>query len=151
MRARDIKWGALDLVISVSGEPCIHVFKESSTPSLLFIKPVFPHGREKFWGGSVNFSDSDEKKQDLKISKEPELIIYGTKPLLSYYLPTSSEVSFNIYNILGQNVLTLNEGKRDEGWHKLIITNLHLQSGIYFIRFQTRSQSITKKFMILKR
>jgi len=34
-----------------------HVFKESSTASVLSITPVFPRGGEKFFGGSVRFID----------------------------------------------------------------------------------------------
>jgi hypothetical protein len=34
-----------------------HVFKESSTPSSLIIRPVFPRGGEKFFGGAVRFID----------------------------------------------------------------------------------------------
>jgi hypothetical protein len=34
-----------------------HVFKESSTASSLAIRPVFPRGGEKFYGGSVRFID----------------------------------------------------------------------------------------------
>ncbi|MEO0225958.1 MAG: FG-GAP-like repeat-containing protein [candidate division WOR-3 bacterium] len=33
----------------------VRVFKEGSTPTALTIKPVFPRGGERFWGGSVRF------------------------------------------------------------------------------------------------
>ncbi len=35
----------------------IRFFKETSTPDTLYIKPIHPHGYEKFYAGSVNFID----------------------------------------------------------------------------------------------
>ncbi|HIE05484.1 MAG TPA: VCBS repeat-containing protein [bacterium (Candidatus Stahlbacteria)] len=35
----------------------IHVYKESSTPSVLSINPINPHGREHFYSGSIQFID----------------------------------------------------------------------------------------------
>ncbi|RKX69280.1 hypothetical protein DRP53_08675 [candidate division WOR-3 bacterium] len=35
----------------------IHVYKESSTPSQLSIKPIRPRGRERYYSGSIHFID----------------------------------------------------------------------------------------------
>ncbi len=35
----------------------IHAYKETTIPESLFIKPVFPRGRERFFAGSVHFID----------------------------------------------------------------------------------------------
>ena len=70
-------------------------------------------------------------------------------------LPKTSHVTIQVYNILGQEVLTLIDEKKDAG-HYLIIWNGRdendrgLASGVYFCLMKAQDFVQSKKMMILK-
>jgi len=67
-----------------------------------------------------------------------------------YTIPTNSDVKVEIFNVLGQKVMTLVDGKQLAGEHKATFNAKNLSSGIYFYRLKAGSFSQTRKMMLVK-
>jgi hypothetical protein len=69
---------------------------------------------------------------------------------IKFELPTHSFVSINVYNVLGQLVVTLVNEEKQGGTYNIMFDASHLSSGVYFYRIQTKSFIETKKFILLR-
>jgi hypothetical protein len=69
---------------------------------------------------------------------------------ISYSLPNAGNVTLEVYNVLGQKVMTLVDGQMDAGVHIVEFDGSNLASGMYFYRIDTESFSETKKMVMLK-
>jgi hypothetical protein len=80
---------------------------------------------------------------------------FNPETKISYYLPKTCEVKLVIYNILGQNIRTLFDGRQDAGmqtlsWDGRDNHGVQQSSGIYFYRlqaddfYQARKMTLTK-------
>ncbi len=88
---------------------------------------------------------------------ENQLVLYQNFPNpfngvtnVSYYLPDKSEVVFNVYDVLGREVVKMNRGTEVRGYHKFSFSNENLASGVYFYRITAGEYSQIRKMMILK-
>ncbi len=68
----------------------------------------------------------------------------------SFALPKAGEVSLRIFNLLGQEVVTLVHGMRSAGMHAVTFDGSTLPSGIYFYRLQAGNFVQTQKMLLLK-
>jgi len=85
---------------------------------------------------------------------------FNPSTTLSWQLPEASEVTVEIYNSLGQRLLTLVDEKQTAGNHQIIWDarsegNAELSSGIYFIRMQAigtsgNTFSTSRKALLLR-
>jgi hypothetical protein len=74
---------------------------------------------------------------------------------IRYALPERAYVRLEVYNLLGQKVVTLADGSQDAGefavrWNGTDDRGVSLASGIYFYRLQAGEFSATKKMIFLK-
>ncbi len=70
---------------------------------------------------------------------------------IEFVLPKASNVTLKVYNILGQEVATLFDGKKSAGSHTILFNaDAGFASGIYLYRLQTQNQVITKKLTLIK-
>ena len=69
---------------------------------------------------------------------------------ISYYLPHSSEIQVDIYNLLGQRVETLFNGRQEGGFHSVRWDASNSASGIYFVQLQSSNLRQTQKMLLLK-
>ncbi len=69
---------------------------------------------------------------------------------IRYDLPEASEVSLAVYNILGQKVAELVNGRREAGRHAVSFDASHLASGMYVYVLKAGSFSKVQKMMLLK-
>ena len=69
---------------------------------------------------------------------------------ISFELPQSSLVQLKVYNLLGQEVATLVDGRMNSGNHSVNFDASQLSSGVYIYRLNAGSNSITKKMMLIK-
>ncbi|MEX0846022.1 MAG: T9SS type A sorting domain-containing protein [Balneolaceae bacterium] len=67
-----------------------------------------------------------------------------------YGIPEASEVELVVFNMLGQKVATLVNGKQSAGWHTAIFDASGLSSGFYIYRIQAGEFVSTKKLMLIK-
>ena len=74
---------------------------------------------------------------------------------IHYSIPEASMIKLNIYNLKGQKVKTLINGKTEAGFHKITWNgtdenNNSVSSGVYFYRLQTDKETVTRKMLLLK-
>lgn len=75
---------------------------------------------------------------------------FNAKTVLNYSLPESGVVTLSIYNILGQQVMTLFAGEKAAGKHTIAWDASDFPSGVYFARLETQDVSKTIKMVLLK-
>ncbi len=69
---------------------------------------------------------------------------------ISYNLSQAQNVQLKVFNIQGQEVTTLVNGKRTAGEHQVSFDASKLASGIYIYQIQTGSTSMTRKMVLIK-
>ncbi|MBN2708084.1 MAG: T9SS type A sorting domain-containing protein [Calditrichaceae bacterium] len=113
-----------------------------------------PHGYISYEGGSLLIPVSIE-------SVEPNVPVsffvdqnypnpFNPETTIRFGLPSASYVTAKIFNILGQEVTTLFEGRLKAGEHQLHINAVNLSSGIYFYKIQAGDKTDLKRMMLLK-
>lgn len=69
---------------------------------------------------------------------------------LSYSLPTASHVKLEVFNVLGQRVVILEDGQKQAGSHSTEFEASGYPSGIYFYRLTYDGGVATRKMVLLK-
>lgn len=96
----------------------------------------------------------NEKPKQL-IPEKPELIQNHPNPfnpstIITFTLPKSQNVILKVYNIIGQEVATLINGRLNAGTYKIPFDAKGLGSGVYLYQLKTGSASIVKKMLLTK-
>ncbi|MDQ7798494.1 MAG: Ig-like domain-containing protein [Candidatus Edwardsbacteria bacterium] len=78
-----------------------------------------------------------------------------TGTAIRFSLPASAQASLEVFNVLGQKVTTLANGKLDAGYHTVNWdgTDRHgakLASGVYLYQLRTMNKTLTKRITILR-
>ena len=69
---------------------------------------------------------------------------------ITYELPEASQVSVEVYNLLGQKVTTLVDGRAEAGQHSVTWDGANYSSGIYFYKLTAGGKTFTKRMTLLK-
>jgi len=69
---------------------------------------------------------------------------------IEFTLTRRSEVSLNVYSLLGEEVATLANGSREAGVHRVTFNAANLPSGMYFCRMAAGATSQVQKMLLLK-
>ncbi len=69
---------------------------------------------------------------------------------ISYSIPEASDISITIYNMLGVQVATIDEGLQSAGEHEVTFDATNLSSGIYIYRLNAGNASLTKRMTLVK-
>ncbi|MCH8569415.1 MAG: BspA family leucine-rich repeat surface protein [Balneolales bacterium] len=69
---------------------------------------------------------------------------------ITFSLPESSQVTLEVYNLMGQRVATLANGYQAAGRHSVSFNATNLASGIYIYRLTAGNYIETKKMMLVK-
>jgi hypothetical protein len=75
---------------------------------------------------------------------------FNPSTVISYSLPSSSNVKLIVYNTLGQTIKTLESGYKTAGNYYVNFNASALPSGIYFYKLEAGQYSQIKKMMLLK-
>jgi beta-glucanase (GH16 family) len=75
---------------------------------------------------------------------------FNPSTTIRYGLPKGSHVTLTVFNTLGQQVATLENGEMEAGYHEVRIDGANLPSGVYFCRMQSGSFVETRKLLLLK-
>jgi hypothetical protein len=106
--------------------------------------------------GSYNYSatSADEQNDDL-LPGSFELAQNYPNPFnpsttISFFIPTHSDVSLEVLNLLGQVVYTERQRSLPAGWHHVVYDATDNPSGIYFYRVSSDRSSSIRKMALIK-
>ena len=69
---------------------------------------------------------------------------------IKFGMPQASDVVLEVYNLLGQKIVTLFEGYKAAGYHVVDFDASNLPTGMYFYRIQSEKFQSVKKMMLVK-
>jgi len=75
---------------------------------------------------------------------------FNASTIIEYKLPTQSQMTIEIYDILGKLVTSFHEGLKPAGDHQVIWQAEDISSGIYFYKLQAGDYSETKRMLLIK-
>jgi hypothetical protein len=75
---------------------------------------------------------------------------FNPSTTIVYGLPQEASVTIRVYNLLGQEVATLFEGKQSAGVHQVKFDAGSLGSGVYMYRVQAGSTGTIKRMILMK-
>ncbi|MDP2983317.1 MAG: T9SS type A sorting domain-containing protein [Candidatus Latescibacter sp.] len=75
---------------------------------------------------------------------------FNSETIIPYILSKNGVVTLEIYNLIGQKILAMDQGYQNAGSHILRFKANKLPSGLYFYRLHGSALSLTKKFMIIR-
>lgn len=75
---------------------------------------------------------------------------FNPSTVIRYSLPANGNVVLKVYNVLGNEVATLVNEKKEGGTHAVEFDGSTLPSGIYTYRIQSGEFTATKKLLLLK-
>ncbi len=75
---------------------------------------------------------------------------FNPSTIIQFGLPQAADVRLEVFNMVGQRVAMLENGRRTAGWHAIQFDASGLSSGIYIYRIQTDSWTQTRKMLMVK-
>ena len=75
---------------------------------------------------------------------------FNSKTILSYTLPTASDIRLEVFTLNGQRVAVLHEGFQAAGYHTIAVDASDLASGVYLYRLTTPKGRFVQKFTLLR-
>ncbi len=75
---------------------------------------------------------------------------FNARTKIVFGLNNRSDVNLTVYNLLGEEVAILADGKYDAGLHSITWDAANQSSGVYFYRLETGEDTITKKMILAK-
>lgn len=79
---------------------------------------------------------------------------FNAQTEVRYMLDRESFISLKLFNLLGEEIKIIDVGLKDRGTHSLLVELNNVPSGVYLyqlqINYESHSQSITKKMILLK-
>ena len=95
-----------------------------------------------------------EGKREAVIPEEVRLTSYPNptrgQATVEFALPEASEVTLEVYDVLGRRVATLEEGSKQAGRHEVRLEADGLPSGVYFGRLEAGGQTRTQKITVVR-
>ncbi|HUI29394.1 MAG TPA: endo-1,4-beta-xylanase [Candidatus Acidoferrales bacterium] len=75
---------------------------------------------------------------------------FNPSTTINYQLPVHSRVTLKVYDVLGREVATLVNERKDAGYYNVSLDAGDLPSGVYFYRIETEKFTDVKKFILIK-
>jgi hypothetical protein len=75
---------------------------------------------------------------------------FNPSTTIRFELPHSSKVSLKLYNVLGQEVITLVDGEKPAGIYEVQFSANNMSSGMYLYRLQAGEYVAVKKLVLLE-
>ena len=74
----------------------------------------------------------------------------GAETTIQYELQNNANVTFEMYDVTGKKVISMNEGAQNKGKHTINLTTEKLASGTYYYSLKADNNRITKKLVVAK-
>ena len=75
---------------------------------------------------------------------------FNPQTTISYGLPNDSDVRIDIFNVLGQQVVTLVDEYQTAGYKSVVWDGSNVSSGVYFYTIQAGDHHASKKMLLIK-
>jgi hypothetical protein len=75
---------------------------------------------------------------------------FNPSTMIRFGLPQAKQVSIKVYNLVGQTVATLFDGRKEAGTHELRFDASSLTSGVYLLRVQAGNSVSVRQMILLK-
>ena len=75
---------------------------------------------------------------------------FNAKTSISYTLPRDAHVRIAVYNLLGQEIVTLTDENQSAGNHSVLWDAADAPTGVYFYRLETAEFTATRKMLLAK-
>ncbi|MGD8779197.1 MAG: kelch repeat-containing protein [Ignavibacteria bacterium] len=75
---------------------------------------------------------------------------FNPTTVIAYYLPTGVSIELRVYDILGNEIMILEDGFKSPGYHEVQFDGSGFSSGIYIYQLSSGTQSISKKMILAK-
>jgi hypothetical protein len=75
---------------------------------------------------------------------------FNPETTIEFYLPTSSDVTVSVYNVLGQVVDVLVDNVLEPGYHHIKWDAAKFSSGVYYYCLSAGNFKVTRKMMLLR-
>jgi hypothetical protein len=75
---------------------------------------------------------------------------FNSSTTIEYFLPRSTQVNLEVFNIIGERVSVLKDGLQDAGYHNIVFETDALPSGVYVYRLKTENFLETRKLVLLR-
>jgi len=125
-------------------------FPDQATDSNFFqfevIAPQYGDAQE--WAVENFFEDTETIASGISLYNSPNP--FNAKTSITYQLREVSHITLDIYNILGQRVVTLVDETQEPGYHTINWDATTATSGVYFYKMTTGNNSLTKRMILLK-
>ena len=129
-------------------------YKATEIPSKIGLKEAILYDGE---GNEINLSPTDVEVGNQGEAIPTEFALYYNHPnpfnpttTIKYDLPQASYVKLVVYNVMGQNVVTLIDGMVEAGRHQVIWDAKDLSSGVYFYKITAGNFTQMHKMILLK-
>jgi hypothetical protein len=146
-------WTAVGFVEGhgTTSEPQTYRFKDANLPyaadSLVY------RLRQVDLDGAFEYSPT----VDVALAAPEKLALRGNFPnpftdqtTIRYELPQRGRVELAVYNVLGQRIATLAEGRKEAGRHEATFAARNLPSGVYVVRLSSEGTTRTQKMTVVR-
>jgi hypothetical protein len=106
---------------------------------------------------AIDFIIPQSVSNDEQVNNIPNVIDVSNYPnpfnpqtSIAYTLKNSGDVKLSVYNVKGQKVDTLVNERQTAGDHTIVWDAASNASGVYFLRLESGSSSVTRKMMMIK-
>jgi len=103
-----------------------------------------------FKNGNPVSSDDDKHKLYTFNLEQNYPNPFNPSTTINYQIPTLSIVSLKVYDVLGNEIVTLVNEEKPAGSYEVEFDAISLPSGVYFYRLQAGSFVETKKMVLMK-
>lgn len=146
--------------IPITSSPLVSTTAEGDYISIAahnnFIRPVWTGTNDIIWTALVKYSllvgieNTEPVSYALGIYNYPNP--FSDESSINYFIPTDERVSLKIFNSTGSEVMNLVEQFENRGWHTINVNaaRASLIPGIYYLKIDTPSGSMTHKAIIIK-
>ncbi|RJP62899.1 MAG: T9SS C-terminal target domain-containing protein, partial [Ignavibacteriales bacterium] len=75
---------------------------------------------------------------------------FNPTTIIKFAVPKAGYYHLNVYNILGQKMMTLVEGQLQAGYHSSVFDGANLASGIYIYSLEGENVNLSRKMLLIK-
>ncbi len=106
-------------------------------------------------GNSIQWSD-DLRRKKIPSEREPEHLEqnypnpFNPKTTIKYTLKDAYDIKLSVYNLFGQELQLLFEGRQGAGRYEYVFNGEQLPGGVYFIRLQLNDKIEARKMILAK-